>query len=115
MAPILRITSRTGTFAHHTGPHPTRAPAGGRERGQARNKTQFTGLKYQLIKVVGELDLEPYIWRLVGLPYVLLFASSTGACPSKGLSMRPMLLASMPLARITVRSPKRLRMRSIAW
>ena len=94
----------------------TRAPACEPGEGHARNKTQDTRHKYQVIKV----------WRIVNLvalcldtcnlslPYVLRFANNTGACPSKGLSILPILFASIPAARITVRSPKRLRILSMA-
>lgn len=85
--------------------------------GHARNKTQFTRHKCQVIKVWRIMNLIALCldtWNL-SLPYVLLFANNTGACPSNGLSILPMLFASMPAARITVRSPKRLRILSIAW
>jgi hypothetical protein len=70
----------------------------GRGTPGTRLKTQGTRHKYQVIKV----------WRIVNLvalcldtcnlslPYVLRFANNTGACPSKGLSILPILFASIP-------------------
>lgn len=86
-------------------------------RRHARNKPQVTRLKYQVFKVVRKRHLDGLCLDtcVLRLAYVLRFANNTGACPSKGLSIRPMLFASMPLARITVRSPKRLRILSMAW